>query len=62
VGVSVADFDNDGWQDLYVTGYDGNVLSRNRGDCKFEDGTEKAGVRLGGYSTGAAGGDYDRDG
>src|ERR1700676_936199 len=62
MGVTVADFDNDGWQDLYVTGYGGNVLYRNLGDCKFEDVTDKAGVRLGGYSTGAAWGDFDRDG
>jgi hypothetical protein len=62
MGVAVADFDNDGWQDLYVTGYGGNVLYRNLGNCKFEDVTEKAGVRVGGFSTGAAWGDYDRDG
>src|SRR5712692_3110872 len=37
MGVAVADFDNDGWQDLYVTGYGGNVLYRNLGNCKFED-------------------------
>ena len=41
MGVAVADFDNDGWLDLYVTGYGGNVLYRNRGDCKFEDVTER---------------------
>jgi hypothetical protein len=62
MGVAVADFDNDGWQDLYVTGYGGNVLYRNVGNCKFEDVTEKAGLRVGGFSTGAAWGDYDRDG
>src|SRR5229473_3728927 len=62
MGVAVADFDNDGWQDLYVTGYGGNVLYRNLGNCKFEDVTEKAGVRVGGFSAGAAWGDYDRDG
>jgi hypothetical protein len=62
MGVAVADFDNDGWLDLYVTGYGGNVLYRNHGDCKFEDVTEKAGVGGGGFSTGAAWGDYDRDG
>ncbi|HUM05499.1 MAG TPA: CRTAC1 family protein [Terriglobales bacterium] len=62
MGVSVADFDNDGWQDLYVTGYGGNVLYRNLGNCKFEDVTEKAGLRVGGFSSGAAWGDYDRDG
>jgi hypothetical protein len=62
MSVSVMDFDNDGWQDIYVTGYGGNVLYRNLGHCKFEDVTEKAGVRAGGYSMGAAWADYDRDG
>ncbi len=62
MGVAVADFDNDGWQDLYVTGYGGNVLYRNLGNCKFEDVADRAGVRGGGFGTGAAWGDYDRDG
>jgi hypothetical protein len=62
MGVAVADFDNDGWLDLYVTAYGGNVLYRNLGNCKFEDVTEKAGVRGAGFSTGASWGDYDRDG
>jgi hypothetical protein len=62
MGVAVADFDNDGLLDLYVTGYGGNVLYRNKGNCTFEDVTEKAGVRVGGFSTGAAWADYDRDG
>ncbi len=62
MGVAVADFDNDGLLDLYVTGYGGNVLYHNKGNCTFEDVTEKAGVRVGGFSTGAAWADYDRDG
>jgi enediyne biosynthesis protein E4 len=62
MGVAVADFDNDGKLDLFVTGYGGNALYRNLGNCKFEDVAEKAGVRGGGFSTGAAWGDYDRDG
>ena len=62
MGVAVADYDNDGQLDLFVTGYNGNVLYHNLGNCKFEDVTEKAGVRGGGFSTGAAWGDYDRDG
>ena len=62
MGVAVADFDNDGKLDLFVTGYGGNALYRNLGNCKFKDVTEKAGVRGGGFSTGAAWGDYDRDG
>lgn len=62
MGVAVADFDNDGWDDIYVTGYGGNVLYRNLGSCKFEDVTDKAGLRVGGFSTGASWGDFDRDG
>jgi len=62
MGVAVADFDNDGFLDLYVTGYGRNVLYRNKGNCTFEDVTDKAGVRAGGFSTGAAWADYDRDG
>ena len=62
MGVTVMDYDNDGLQDLYVTGYGGNVLYHNLGNCKFEDVTEKAGLRVGGFSTGAAWADYDRDG
>jgi enediyne biosynthesis protein E4 len=61
-GLAVADFDNDGLPDLYVTGYGHNVLYRNKGGCKFEDVTEKAGLGVGGFSTGAAWADYDRDG
>jgi hypothetical protein len=60
--VAVADYDNDGLPDIYVTGYGGNVLYHNLGNCKFEDVTEKAGVGGGELSLGAAWGDYDRDG
>ncbi len=62
MGVAVADFDNDGNLDLFVTSYGGNALYRNKGNCSFEDVTDKAGVRGGGFSTGAAWADYDRDG
>jgi len=62
MGVAVGDFNNDGWQDLYVTGYGGGVLYQNLGDCKFKDVTEKAGVRAAGFQQGASWGDYDRDG
>jgi enediyne biosynthesis protein E4 len=62
MGVAVADYDNDGNLDLFVTGYGANALYRNKGNCTFEDVTDKAGVRGGGFSTGAAWADYDRDG
>ena len=62
MGVAVADFDNDGNLDIFVTGYGGNALYRNKGNCNFEDVTDKAGVRGGGFSTGVAWADYDRDG
>ena len=62
MGIAVADYDNDGLQDIFVTGYGGNALYHNLGNCKFEDMTEKAGVAGGGFSTGAAWADYDRDG
>ena len=62
MGVAVADYDNDGLPDIYVTGYGGNALYRNLGNCRFEDVTEKAGVAGSGFSTGAAWADYDRDG
>src|SRR6201982_1696889 len=62
MGVAVADYDNDGLQDIFVTGYGGNALYHNLGNCKFEDVTDKAGVAAGGFSTGAACAGYDRDG
>jgi enediyne biosynthesis protein E4 len=62
MGVAVADYDNDGKLDLFVTGYTGSALYHNLGNCKFEDVTDKAGVGGSGFMTGAAWGDYDRDG
>jgi len=67
MGASVADFDNDGWADLYVTGVNRNLLYRNQGDGSFADVTEPAGVSgvVGGkklWSVGAAWLDYDNDG
>jgi hypothetical protein len=62
MGVAVADYDNDGWQDFFVTGFGVYALYRNLGNCKFEDVTEKAGLSVGGFGQGAAWADYDRDG
>jgi hypothetical protein len=62
MGLAVADFDNDGVLDIFVTGYGGNALYRGRGNCTFEDVTDKAGVRGSGFMTGAAWADYDKDG
>src|SRR6201981_1567815 len=62
-GVAVGDYDNDGWEDLYVTYLDGGVLYRNNHDGTFTDMTAKAGVgNPGRWGTSAAFGDYDNDG
>ncbi len=57
-----ADFDNDGFVDLLVTGYGHVTLYRNKGNGTFEDVTAKAGLNVPGWSIGAAWLDYDRDG
>ena len=62
MGVAVGDYDNDGYEDLYVTGFGGNILYHNNGDGTFTDVTEKAGVKGGGWSASAGFFDYDNDG
>ena len=62
MGVAVGDYDNDGREDLYVTGYGGNRLYHNEGNCRFTDVTSRAGVGGGGWSTSAAWIDIDNDG
>ena len=61
-GCSVADYDNDGWPDLFVGNYGKNRLYHNNHDGSFTDVADKAGLELGGWSTGSAWGDYDGDG
>jgi len=62
MGVAVGDYDNDGYEDLYVTAYGGNKLYHNNGDGTFTDVTAQAGVGGGGWSTSAAWVDLDNDG
>jgi hypothetical protein len=61
-GVAIADFDNDGWPDIFVSNVGKNRLYRNNHDGTFTDIAEKAGVQLGNWSSGATWGDYDGDG
>jgi hypothetical protein len=62
MGVAVGDYDNDGYEDLYVTAFGGNKLYHNNGDGTFTDVTETAGVAGNGWSTSAAWADLDNDG
>ncbi len=62
MAVAAADYNNDRYSDLYVTGYGGNYLYHNNGDGTFTDVTKKTGVGGGGWSTSAGWIDYDRDG
>ncbi|HET8923098.1 MAG TPA: CRTAC1 family protein [Candidatus Acidoferrum sp.] len=62
-GVAVGDFDNDGYPDIYMTGYRHSLLYHNNGNGTFTDVTAKAGVgNDGGWATAAGWFDYDRDG
>jgi hypothetical protein len=62
-GVAVGDFDNDGYPDLYITGYGRAILYHNNGNGTFTDVTAKAAVGdEGGWSASAGWFDYDKDG
>ncbi|HYP52927.1 MAG TPA: CRTAC1 family protein, partial [Pyrinomonadaceae bacterium] len=62
MGAAAADYDGDGFQDLYVTNYGADILYRNNGNGTFTDVTRKAGLGVGGWSTCAVWFDYDGDG
>jgi hypothetical protein len=62
MGVAAGDYDNDGYPDVYLTGYGENHLYRNNRDGTFTDVTKKFGVTAGGWSTSAGWLDYDKDG
>ena len=62
MGVAVGDYDNDGFDDIYVTCLGPNHLLHNNGNGTFTDVTQRAGVGDPRWSTGAAFVDYDNDG
>jgi len=62
MGVAVGDYDNDGFLDLFVTGFGATTLLHNNGNGSFSDATKQAGIGDTGWSTSAAFIDYDRDG
>ena len=62
MGVAVADYDNDGRPDVYITALEGDRLFHNEGNNKFRDVTTASGIRNASFGTSAAWVDYDRDG
>jgi hypothetical protein len=62
MGVAVADYDNDGRDDVYITALEGDRLFHNEGGGRFRDVTKAAGISNASFGTSAAWLDYDRDG
>ncbi|MGO8787201.1 MAG: CRTAC1 family protein [Terriglobia bacterium] len=61
-GVAAADYDNDGYVDVFITNFGSNALFHNNGDGTFTNVTHEAGVEGGNWSSGCAWGDFDGDG
>lgn len=62
MGVTVGDYDNDGYRDVFISNFGENALFHNNGNGTFTNVTHEAGLQGGNWSTGCAWGDYDRDG
>ncbi len=62
MGVTIGDFNNDGFPDIYVSNYGPNVLYLNKGNGSYEDVSDKSGIAGNECSVGAAGLDFDNDG
>jgi hypothetical protein len=62
IAVTAADYDNDGFVDLLVTGYGKTILYHNDGNGHFTDVTEKAGIKVDGWAISSTWLDYDKDG
>jgi hypothetical protein len=62
MGAAIGDYDNDGWDDIYVTGLGESRLFHNEHNGTFKDVTETSGTNNAGYGASAAWVDYDRDG
>ena len=62
MGVAVGDYDNDGYQDVFLTGYGKSILYHNNGDGTFSDVTPASGIKVPAWSTGAVWFDYNHDG
>lgn len=62
MGVAIADYDNDGRDDVYITALDGDHLFHNEGHGRFRDVTPASGIQNASFGTSAAWLDYDRDG
>ena len=62
MGAAVADYDNDGREDIYITALEGDRLFHNEGNGKFRDVTKTSGINNANFATSAAWLDYDKDG